>query len=83
MAGIDPKAKKSIEINGRTRIPDALTDVKLTEVKNVKYISNTQQLRDFADYAHVKDLKMELFVRPNTRVAKSILEAGWDIKYLW
>ena len=46
-------------------------------------ISNTQQLRDFADYAHVKDLKMELFVRPNTRVAKSILEAGWDIKYLW
>ena len=42
LAGIDQNAKVKIQINGRTRIPDALTSTELIEVKNVKYISNTQ-----------------------------------------
>ena len=33
MAGIDQSAKQSIQVNGRTRIPDALTETTLTEVK--------------------------------------------------
>ena len=83
MAKIDPKQKEPIQINGRTRIPDGMTDNVLTEVKNVKYISNTQQLRDFADYADLTKRTLELYVRPNTRIAKTVIEAGWDIKYLW
>ena len=83
MAGIDPSAKQKITINGRTRIPDALTDTVLTEVKNVKYISNTSQLKDFAQFAGSTGRTLELYVRPTTKVAKTVLEAGWNIKYLW
>ena len=83
LAGIDPGAKVSIQVNGRTRIPDALTETTLTEVKNVKYISNTRQLRDFADYAKATGRTLELYVRPTTKVAKTVIDAGWDIRYLW
>ena len=83
MAGINQSAKKPIQINGRTRIPDAMTDTMLTEVKNVKYVSNTQQLRDFATFANDTGRSLELWVRPTTRIAKTVLDAGWNIKYLW
>ena len=83
LAGIDPTAKQTIQINGRTRIPDAMSATTLTEVKNVKYISNTQQLRDYADYAKLTNRALELYVRPTTKVAKTVTEAGWQIKHLW
>lgn len=85
LAGINPKAKISIEVNGRTRIPDALTPTELIEVKNVKYISNTQQLRDFATYAKGdgRNLELILYVRPNTKIASTVKKAGWTIKTLW
>ena len=83
MVGIDQSAKKPIQINGRTRIPDAMTDTTLTEVKNVKYISNTQQLRDFAAFANDTGRSLELWVRPTTRIAKTVIDAGWHINYLW
>ena len=83
LAGINPKAKTSIQVNGRTRIPDALTDSTLTEVKNVKYISNTSQLKDFATFAKNTGRTMDLYVRPTTKVAKTVIDAGWNIKYLW
>lgn len=83
LAGIDSAAKTPIVINGHLRIPDALTETSLIEVKNVKYISNTSQLRDFADYANQAGLTKTLYVRPTTVVAKTIVDAGWDIKTLW
>lgn len=83
LAGINPKAKVKIEINGRFRIPDAMTPTVLTEVKNVKYISNTRQLRDFADYAKKTNRTLELFVRPTTKISKTVIDAGWNIRYLW
>ena len=83
MAGIDPKAKQQITINGRTRIPDALSNTTLSEVKNVKYIANTQQLRDLADFAKLTGRSMDLYVRPTTRIAKTVIDAGGNIKYLW
>ncbi len=83
MAGIDPKVKQPITINGMTRIPDALIDSALTEVKNVKYISNTRQLRDFADFAKATGRTLELYVRPTTRIAQTVVDAGWNIHYLW
>lgn len=83
MAGIDQSAKQSIQVNGRTRIPDALINTTLKEVKNVKYISNIQQLKDFATYANATGRSLELWVRPTTRVAKTVIDAGWNIRYLW
>ena len=83
MAGIEPSAKRAIRINGRVRIPDELTQTTLKEVKNVKYISNTLQLRDFADYAKITGRTLELWVRPTTKIAKTVIDAGWNIRYLW
>ena len=82
-AGISSKGKTKIFINGRNRIPDKLTDDVLTEVKNVKYICNTQQLRDFADFARSKGMKLELYVRRTTKISQTVRDAGWNIKYLW
>ena len=83
LAGIDRAAKQPINVNGRVRIPDAMTDSVLKEVKNVNYISNTQQLRDFATYANATGRVLELWVRPTTQVAKTVISAGWNIYYLW
>jgi len=83
LAGIDPRAKTRITVNGRQRIPDALTDTTLTEVKNVKYISNTKQLKDFATYASATGRSLELYVRPTTKVAATVIDAGWNLHYLW
>lgn len=83
MAGIDQSAKQSIQINSRTRIPDAPTETTLTEVKKVKYISNTQPLRDFAAYANATGRSLELWVRPTTRVAKTVIDAGRHMKTPW
>ena len=77
------KGKSIININNRVRIPDRLTNGVLSEVKNVAYISNTQQLRDFADYAQTVGASLELYVRPTTKVAKTVIDAGWDVKTLW
>ena len=79
LAGIDPKAKQKIEINGRTRIPDALDSDSLTEVKNVKYISNTLQLRDYADIAKATGRSLKLIVGPETQVSGTVKAAGWKV----
>ena len=83
LAGIDQNAKVLIRINGRIRKPDALDELSLTEVKNVKYISNTLQLRDYADFAAKYNLDKILKVRPNTHITPSVLNAGWKIEKLW
>jgi hypothetical protein len=80
-AGIDQSKKTPIQVNGRTRIPDALDPNTLTEVKNVRYISNTIQLRDFATYATSTSRTLRLVVRAGagTKVAKTVVKAGWQI----
>jgi len=69
--------KTPIKIAGRTRIPDGLTGKVLTEVKNVKSLSFTRQLRDFASYAGSQKppLKFELWVRSSTRLSGPLVEA--------
>ena len=83
LAGIDVKAKQVITVNGRNRIPDALTVSELIEVKNVKYLSNTLQLRDYAQHAKDTDRSLQLCVRPTTKVSQTVINAGWNIRYLW
>src|SRR5690606_25783782 len=68
-----------ILINGRNRIPDGMTEKVLSEVKNTKSLSYTQQLRDFADFARQKSLDFHLYVRQGTKLSgplKREVESG-------
>ncbi len=61
---IGPKA--TVNINGRTRILDGLTTDAVTEVKNVKSLSLTQQISDNIDYAAQTGRRFDLYVRPSS-----------------
>ncbi len=58
--------KTPIDINGRIRIPDRLSPGLLEEVKNVKHLSFTRQLRDFADFAKINKLDFIIHTRSTT-----------------
>ena len=67
--------KVPIEIAGRTRIPDGLTEEVLTEVKNVKSLSFTQQLRDYESYANQTGRQFRLWTRSNTQLSGPLEDA--------
>ena len=67
-AGIT-KNTDSIQINGRTRIPDELNDTTLGEVKNVGYQYLSTQLKDSLAYAQQNSLNFNLYVRASTRLS--------------
>ncbi len=70
--------KAKLTINGRGRIPDGLTPEVLSEVKNVKRLSFTRQLRDFSDHAKANGLRFDLYVRPDTKLSGPLLDAVKD-----
>ncbi len=74
-AAHDIGGKQTITINGRDRIPDGINETTLSEIKNVKKLSYTQQLRDFADIAAERGLTYDLYVRPSTELTGPLLEA--------
>jgi RHS repeat-associated protein len=81
--------KKRIQIPGtsRFRVPDRLTDEVLTEVKNVKKLPYTRQLRDYAAYCKANPpLKFVLWVRRSTKLSGPLEQAKNSgeiiIKYL-
>jgi len=63
---VGPKVGITIPGTGVTRFPDSVTSKVLTEVKNVKKLHYTQQLRDYALYAEKNGLTFELYVRSPT-----------------
>lgn len=67
--------KTAIQVGSRTRIPDALTRTTLTEVKNVKSLSFTRQLRDFHTYSQQNGLDFILYTRPNTTLSGPLRQA--------
>jgi RHS repeat-associated protein len=68
--------KVQIGIDGRMRVPDGLIPgMSISEVKNVGYLSYTQQLRDFTQYANDGDLRFDLYVRPSTIMSSPLLDA--------
>ena len=67
--------KTPISINGRTRIPDAITESSVIEVKNVKYQSRTRQITDLVDYARENGLALILRIRRDTKVSKPLRAA--------
>jgi hypothetical protein len=79
--------KTGVIINGRMRFPDALDRVSgtLTEVKNVKSLSFTRQLRDYASFSEANGLRMTLYTRQSTVLSgplKSAIKSG-QINHLY
>jgi hypothetical protein len=71
--------KKPIVVNGRRRIPDGMNRTTLTEIKNVKSLSYTQQLRDYADYANENGLVFELWMPRGVEMSRTLrdeIDAG-------
>lgn len=56
----------SLTGTAKYRIPDGLSRTTLTEVKNVKSLSLTRQLKDFHMYSTQKGLQFNLYTRPTT-----------------
>lgn len=67
--------KTAIQVGGKTRIPDKLTATALIEVKNVKTLSYSSQLRDFQNYAQQNTLTYLLYTRQNTILSRPLQQA--------
>ena len=85
-SGISKNTHK-IMMNGRARIPDGFDqNMWVQEVKNVKSLSYTSQLRDYFGFANSNGLKMELYIRPSTNLSgplqSAIKEMGVIVRYL-
>lgn len=75
---VDIGPKQAITIAGRTRIPDGLITGAggvLSEVKNVRALSYTQQLRDYAAFAQQNGFRFDLYVRPGVRLSSPLKQA--------
>jgi hypothetical protein len=72
-----PKVGIRIPGTNQLRFPDRLDEaVKvLTEVKNVKMVRFTPQIRDYLTYARAKAYQIELWTRPSSDFAKEIEDA--------
>jgi hypothetical protein len=70
VADIGPKEK--IFINGRWRITDGIKGRVLTEVKNVRYLAVTRQLRDLMDYARLMGFRFDLWVARGTKLSEPL-----------
>jgi hypothetical protein len=74
-AGIDASAKVRIPSASGTaayRIPDALSETTLTEVKNVTNLRATNQIRDFMYHAVQNNLRFDLIVRSDTELSSGL-----------
>ena len=74
-AAYDIGEKTAVRIGGRLRYPDGLTNGVLSEVKNVKSLSFSQQLRDYANFAQQSGRRFDLFVRPTSQLSGPLQEA--------
>ena len=82
LAGIKgPKTPVEVPGTGRIRIPDKLRPKTLEEVKYVKSLSLTQQIRDFLEIAKATGRGFVLKVRQTTKLSRPLQEAvGKGIK---
>ncbi|NII28882.1 hypothetical protein HB364_27640 [Pseudoflavitalea sp. X16] len=68
------------------RVPDVLTDNTIAEVKNVKKLSLSNQIKDYIAYSQEKGLILDLHVRPTTVLSKplqqKIVDGSINLKIL-
>ncbi len=62
----------AIEVNGRRRIPDRLNSNNLGEIKNVRYQSLTQQIRDEESISESSGRTFTLWIRSNTVLSRPL-----------
>jgi len=77
-AAYDIGPKATVQVGGRTRIVDGLTDGAVSEVKNVASQSYTQQFRDSLAYAQSTGRDFELDVGPDTCLTGPLRDAIAD-----
>jgi hypothetical protein len=79
LAGITKNTTPIPSLSGKKayRIPDELDPVSRTigEVKNVKSMSYTSQIRDDVAYAQQQGYRFTLTVRPTTQLSRPLTEA--------
>ncbi|WP_241507321.1 putative toxin, partial [Aquimarina sediminis] len=83
--GIAGKKTRIPSLSGtaKFRVPDQLNKFSLTEVKNVKRLSLTRQLRDFFLYAEQEGKVFILYTRSNTiltKPLKRLIENGYILR---
>jgi hypothetical protein len=82
-AGIVKNTERIISTTnpGKYRIPDMLDPLKgvIGEVKNVCYLYNSNQLRDFIEFAKSNGYRFQLYVRETTRISAPLQAALDDI----
>ena len=78
-------SKTRIVVNGRIRVPDAIDGNLsiLTEVKNVKSLNYTSQLRDYQAYAQQNGYTFVLRTRPNTHMSGPLRNAINSGDIIW
>lgn len=69
-----PHNTKTISIDGRDRIPDFFNEI-IGESKNVGKLFYTRRLRDYVDKATEMGIQLELYIRQNTKLLKTLQEA--------
>jgi hypothetical protein len=74
-ATIDIGPKTAIQIGGRSRTPDGVLPSVLSELKNTKSLSLTQQLRDLSTYARQNSLRFDLYTRPGAQLSRPLRAA--------
>jgi RHS repeat-associated protein len=63
--------------SGATRVPDGfIRGVSISEVKNVKYLAFTRQLRDYASYAAANGIALDVYVRAGAKVTAPLANAA-------
>ena len=81
------KNTKSYIVNGRSRIPDGISKRFVQEVKNVKKLSLTSQIKDSIQLADELGKRLQLFIRPDTYLSNPLKQAikkhKIKISYLW
>lgn len=74
-SAVDIGPKAPVQVAGRVRIADGMTNTTLSEVKNVRSLSYTQQLRDFTTIAQQSGREFHLYVRPETKLSTPLIDA--------
>ena len=79
------KNTSQIKINGRTRIPDFMdrTNRLLIEVKNVRYATKTQQIKDMLAWVEANPgWRMILYVKDKSRVSMPLRNTAIEIRII-
>jgi hypothetical protein len=61
--------------SGKTRYPDGINVMMVSEVKNVAYQGYTRQLKDYVARAQSIEGAVTLYVRPGARLSKPLWKA--------